>query len=53
MKDIKITLFYDGWSIEVDGLQYTISNEDEDLGTSTVKKLLEYLGHNVTLEEDC
>ena len=53
MKDVKITLYHDGWTAKVDNNRYSMSHEDEDLGAETVKKLLEYLGYKVTLKEDC
>jgi hypothetical protein len=51
MKDIEIEQYSDGWAVEVDGKRFRWDHNDEDMGTEGIKKLLEYLGHNVTVEE--
>jgi hypothetical protein len=51
MKEIHITHYSDGWSIEVDHRGFYWNHNDEDLGTIEIKNLLEHLGHTVTLEE--
>jgi hypothetical protein len=50
MKDITIEQYCDGWSVEVDGKRFRWDH-DEDMGTEGIKKLLEHLGHTVTVEE--
>jgi hypothetical protein len=50
-KDIQIEQYCDGWAVEVDGKRFRWDHNDEDMGTEGIKKLLEYLGHNVTVEE--
>lgn len=51
MKDITIEQYCDGWTVEVDGKRFRWDHNDEDMGTEGIKKLLKYLGHNVTVEE--
>ena len=51
MKDIIIEQYCDGWCIEVDGNRFRWDHNDEDLGTESIKALLEYLGHIVTVED--
>ena len=52
MKVIEIERYNDGWAVKVDGEIFRWDHNDEDLGTEGIKALLEYLGHEVTLE-DC
>jgi hypothetical protein len=51
MKDIIIEWMSDGWTVEVDGKRFSWDHNDEDMGTESIKELLTYLGHNVTIEE--
>ncbi len=51
MKEINIVLYSDGWSIEVDDRGFYWNHNDEDMGTESIKALLEYLGHDVEIEE--
>ena len=51
MKDIQIEQYCDGWTILVDNKRFTWNHNDEDLGTNSIKELLEYIGHKVTIEE--
>lgn len=51
MKDIQIEQYCDGWTILVDNKRFTWNHNDEDLGTNSIKQLLEYIGHKVTIEE--
>jgi hypothetical protein len=51
MKDISIEHHCDGWTVEVDGNRFHWDHNDEDMGTEGIKKLLEYLGHKVFVEE--
>jgi hypothetical protein len=51
MKDIRIEQYCDGWEVEVDNKRFRWNHNDEDMGTEAIKELLEYLGHNATVEE--
>lgn len=51
MKDIEIELYCDGWTIIVGNNRFHWNHNNEDMGTEGIKTLLEYLGHNVTVEE--
>lgn len=51
MKDITIEQYCDGWTVLVDGKRFRWDHNDEDMGTESIKKLLEYLGHKVEVEE--
>jgi hypothetical protein len=51
MIDIEIEQYCDGWSVIVDGKRFRWDHNDEDLGTESIKALLEHLGHKVTVEE--
>ena len=51
MKDITVEWMCDGWTVVVDGKRFSCNHNDEDMGTDIIKKLLEYLGHKVTIEE--
>ena len=51
MKDIEIKLYWDGWAVKVDDKRFRWDHNDEDMGTEGIKKLLEYLGYKVTVEE--
>lgn len=50
-KQIVIEQYCDGWCVEVDGERFRWDHNDEDLGTESIKALLEYLGHTVEIEE--
>jgi hypothetical protein len=51
MKEINIEQYSDGWCVKVDGKSFRWDHNDEDMGTEGIKKLLEYLGHDVEIEE--
>jgi hypothetical protein len=51
IKDIEIEQYCDGWAVKVDGKSFRWDHNDEDMGTEGIKKLLEHLGHKVTVEE--
>ena len=51
MKKIEIELYCDGWAINVDDKRFRWDHDDGDMGTEGIKALLEYLGHNVEVEE--
>jgi len=56
MARVEIGLESDGWSVFIDdgegsGRSYTWNHNDEDMGTSGIKAMLEDLGHEVTVEE--
>lgn len=51
MKDITIEQYCDGWTVKVDSKRFSWDHNDEDMGTEGIKKLLKYLGYNVTVEE--
>jgi len=51
MKEIDIEQYCDGWSVKVDGKSFSWDHNDEDMGTESIKALLEYLGHDVEIEE--
>jgi len=51
MKEINIEQYCDGWCIKVDGKSFSWDHNDEDLGVDSIKELLEYLGHDVEVEE--
>jgi hypothetical protein len=51
MKKISIEWMCDGWTVIVDGQQFSWDHNDEDMGTESIKALLEYLGHDVEIEE--
>ena len=51
MKDISIEWMCDGWTVVIDDQRFSWNHNDEDMGTESIKKLLEYLGHTVTVEE--
>lgn len=51
MKEINIEQYCDGWSVKVDGKSFSWDHNDEDLGTDAIKALLEYLGHDVEIED--
>jgi hypothetical protein len=48
---IQINQYSDGWDVTVDNERFTWDHNDADMGTESIKKLLEYLGYKVTLEE--
>lgn len=48
---IQINQYCDGWDITVDNERFTWDHNDPDMGTESIKKLLEHLGYKVTLEE--
>ena len=48
---IDIEQYCDGWTVVVDGQRFGWNHNDEDMGTDSIKALLEYLGHTVTIEE--
>ena len=48
---IEIEQYCDGWSINVDGESFSWDHNDGDMGTKSIKALLEYLGYKVTIEE--
>lgn len=50
-KEINIEQYCDGWTVKVDGESFRWDHNDEDLGTESIKALLEHLGHSVTVEE--
>ena len=50
MKDIQINCMYDGWEIYVDDKCFAWNISDDDLGTKSIKELLEHLGYNVTVK---
>lgn len=52
-KKIKIELMYDGWSIYnlENGKHYHWDHTNENMGTTSIKKLLEDIGYKVELEE--
>lgn len=51
MKEIDIEQYSDGWSIELDGKSFSWNHNDEDMGVSAIKNLLEHLGHDVEIRE--
>lgn len=51
MKEIDIEQYCDGWTVKVDGKSFSWNHNDEDMGTESIKALLEYLGHDVEIEE--
>lgn len=51
MKDISIEWMCDGWAVIIDDKRFRWDHNDEDMGTESIKALLEYLGHKVTIEE--
>ena len=51
MNDITIEQYCDGWTVKVDGKSFSWNHNDEDMGTEGIKALLEYLGHDVEIEE--
>ena len=51
MKDIEIEWYCDGWAVKVDGKRFSWDHNDEDMGTASIKALLEHLGHTVSIEE--
>ena len=51
MKDITIEMYCDGWKVEVDGKNFSWDHNEEDMGVSSIKELLEYLGHSIEVEE--
>jgi hypothetical protein len=51
MKDIVIEQYCDGWTVKVDDKRFNWNHNDEDLGTEAITRLLEHLGHTVTVEE--
>lgn len=51
MKDIQIEWMCDGWVIAVDDKRFRWNHNDEDMGTESIKALIEYLGHSVTIDE--
>jgi hypothetical protein len=51
MKKISIEWMCDGWTVIVDGQRFSWDHNDEDMGTESIKALLEYLGHDVEIEE--
>ena len=51
MKDITIEQYCDGWTVRVDGKSFRWDHNDGDMGTEGIKQLLEYLGHEVSVEE--
>jgi len=53
MKNIEIQRKCDGWTINVDDESFSWDHDNEDYGTESIKHLLEYLGHKVTVEDDC
>jgi hypothetical protein len=51
MKEITVEQYSDGWTVKVDNIRLSWNINDEDLGVYSIKELLEYLGHNVAVEE--
>jgi hypothetical protein len=51
MKHIEIRHYCDGWLVKVDGKSFWWHDSQEDMGTESIKALLEYLGHEVVIEE--
>lgn len=53
MSRIKATIeeYYNGWSVIIDDKTFTYSHNDVDLGTVTVKAVLEHLNVEVVTEE--
>lgn len=50
-KQIVVEQYCDGWCVQVDGERFSWNHNDEDLGTESIKALLEYLGHTVEIED--
>jgi len=50
MKDIQINCMYDGWEIYVDDKCFAWNINNDDLGTKSIKELLEHLGYSVTVK---
>ena len=48
---IEIEQYCDGWSIIIDGEDFSWDHNDEDMGVNTLKKVFEHLGYTVTIEE--
>ena len=51
MKKISFEWMCDGLTVIVDGQRFSWDHNDEDMGTESIKALLEYLGHDVEIEE--
>lgn len=51
MNEIVIEQYCDGWAVEIAGKRFRWDHNDEDMGTKSLKKLLEYLGYSVVIEE--
>lgn len=49
--ELEIDLFVDGCRIIAENESFSWEYNDEELGTPQIKKLLEFLGHTVNLEE--
>ena len=49
---VKIESYYGGWSIWIDGKQYSYDHNDPDMGTQVIKEILEDLGKTVKLHHD-
>jgi hypothetical protein len=50
-KQIVVEQYCDGWCVNIDGNRFYWNHNDEDLGTQSIRELLEYLGHSVEVEE--
>lgn len=50
IKEIHIEWVCDGWVVIVDDNRFRWDHNDEDMGTESIKALLQYLGHTVTIE---
>jgi hypothetical protein len=50
-KQIEIEQYCDGWTVRVDGKSFRWDHNDGDMGAEGIKQLLEYLGHEVSVEE--
>jgi len=46
-----IGLMCDGWHVQIDGKTFQWDHNDEDMGTTGIRQLLEHLGVEVTVEE--
>jgi len=53
MSRIKATIeeYYDGWSVIIGDKTFACNHNDDDLGTVTVKAILEHLNVEVVTEE--
>lgn len=48
---IQIEYYADGWTIKIDDKRFRWDHNDHDMGTTGIKEALEYLGHEVEVEE--